>query len=253
MNPVIPSEYIILFSFILLLAGGAACWYSTDRSPPNTRLLLMFFRITAILLLTLIALNPGRWRQVRDVTTASWCVLLDSSQSMDVMDKGEKKTRWQRACETARNLRALSDKNQRIDFYTFSEIPAPADDIASLLSDKKSRGNGKSSEILGAIDMVLNQYSLSENVKGIFLLSDGRQIPPKEETSQAMRALARSAPIYAVCYGRELERKDIDLRQARRQQIAFSGQTVQLRAPPEIFFRLSQLRIFFLQAFQNIP
>ncbi len=226
MNPILSAEHIILFSVILFAAGMYACWRSTAGSTHGIRKQILICRAVALVMLAAIAFDLGTWEQLSKEIHPRWSILIDKSQSMKVVDPGEKVSRWEKALETARIIPGSHGKNTDSDFYLFSkniEYIKESDDLKNAVPD------GETTDIPNAIESVVRRDP-GGNRKRILILSDGRHVARDKNDISVQHALAQNIPIYAVCYGGDIRQKDMVLKADQQQQVAFVNQKVKIRA-----------------------
>ena len=220
MSPLLNIETLILLTLLGLGLGGWMAW----RSAAGCRLrwLVLGLRLLALGCLALVALNPGAWRQLSEPARQRWALLIDRSRSMSTADV-EGKSRWQAALTQARAARAEAKTPEAMELYTF------ADGLESTTLDAlgKSAPEGRSSDLLGALQRVLDQAAARGTpLTGVLLLSDGRQVGGVGHVDVAVRASARNVPVYTMTLGGAVQVPDLRIEAVRRHVVAFKGQPV---------------------------
>jgi len=227
MSPIIPFDYLVLLGGILLLAGGYLAWNTAARARRRDRIIITILRIAALAGLLFVALNPGRWQREREEHPDRWAILIDDSRSMGVEDV-DGASRLQAAVSIARDAsKRIEDEGGDALVYSFSERlkPIPVEGLEALAA------TGEASDILLAGDALLARHQAgSGGLKGIMLLSDGRQTSREARSDFAVRARARRSPVYPIVLGGDVLKKDISIVPARRHYVAFAGQAAKVGA-----------------------
>ena len=229
MNPIWPLEQMVVALLLLLLASGLLAWQSAGKARPWLRALLTALRAAAILLLGLLALNPGRWVHEDRNIANEWAVLMDRSHSMSVPDV-DGKQRWNKAVQIARTLNEATPPgaSSKPRFFSFSdrlEEERDKDKLFALPCD------GLATDIPGAGETLLSRLATGpRRWKAIILISDGRQTRQADSASFAIRARARETPVYALPLGGDVPRHDISLAPLQRQHVAFINQPLRMAA-----------------------
>ena len=226
MNPILPIEQLALL--FLLLTGVAAwsAWRSSRSCGKALRWLLMALRLAALATLAVIALDPGRWKVFRTEEPGEWAVLLDSSASMATRDPGGT-TRWAQATKIAGRLGATDDPALR--FFTFDSELHPLVSPKELAADTC---RGSQTDIVGALGRLVERYhSSGRRLRGIVVLTDGRQIPSRPVEEVATEIRAAGSPVFPVILGEAVRTIDLAVATRRQQYVAFQGQpfTVNVR------------------------
>jgi hypothetical protein len=222
MNPVIPIEKLILFALILIPAAVWLAWKSAAAVSTPKRLLLSFLRLAGVLLLAVAAFNPGHRTVKHDENRSVWALLVDNSESMLTEDV-DGRSRLDAANRLAQDALAASQDAAAVRKGTFS-------DRLRAVSDgyKTQEAAGGATDIAGSGRTLLAEYAGTRNLRGILMLSDGRQVAATESDVFVMHALAQNVPLYAVVQGGEIRQRDLSVRSLRREYVAFSGQPVRM-------------------------
>jgi len=226
MNPLLPAEYLGLLVAGLLAAVAVCSWKSAALCAPRIRWTIVCIRLAAVLVLAVIAFNPGKWREDRRQQEMEWVVLLDSSRSMDTKDvRG--KSRWAEGCRLAEKILAIR-KDRRVKLFTFASKLQPLESEKGLSGMKP---DGESTDIIQAGKGLLDLYeSGGKRLAGMIILSDGRQIEVNNQEDIATRSRSLQSPIFAIGFGSKVESSDLAINSDRRQYIAFKGRPLKITA-----------------------
>ncbi len=224
MNPVLPIELLFPMLALVIAGLGWAVWWSTRDAGPWLRLVLPACRLGALLILAVIALNPGSWRREIKNESSDWVVLLDRSASMKVND-ADGESRWQAALDLAGQAIGRSGQASRAKIYSFSDKLENA--LADAGQAKALNPDGSTTDILRSLSDLIGRYeSGARRLAGVLLLSDGRQVVAGSEREAALRARAQSAPIFTLCLGGAVEQKDLVVTAPQRHYVVFTGQKI---------------------------
>ncbi len=229
MNPLIPVAYIALLAFLLLPIVAALSWITARDVRIPLRLAMAASRVLAVAVVLALLLNPGQWREKVEGSVSGWALMLDRSASMSTEDAGSggTRSRWDEALEIARQAWSVSDHPERVRGYAFA-------DSAEGMSLEELAGLqpvGNQTRITAAGQEVLaRERNRTATLRGIVLLSDGRQPIPAPAEPFALRAAARAAPIYPIALGGEVLAGDVEVRIPRRRYVSFLGQPVSVQA-----------------------
>ena len=226
-HPPFPLGVIVIGGIVLLVAGTFFTWHSTRQSAPLTRCLILLTRWAAVSLLFWVALNPGRWVKDQRDDESRWAVLVDRSPSMATSDGADGTTRLMEAKAIASEVAA---RDAKAAIHTFSSgldsQPESLEDI-TVSADIDS-----GTDLTGSLERMV-QREAAGTLKGILLLTDGRQTHPvsRGELEQTvLRAQAKRAPVFAVPIGGEVVVQDLVVAAQRRQNLGFPGEPVRVVA-----------------------
>lgn len=225
MNPLIAIEHLIFLAPLVVFAGTFLAWRSAPDCWTATRIGITLSRMFALGMLVVLALNIGAWRTLQRTTEKSWAVLIDNSQSMATADMSGS-SRIQAAVKTVEELRQRVDEDSHLVTYSFSSGVGErldGDALAVL------RADGAATDIERAGRELLGRWGNRKNeLAGIILLSDGRQLNMPKNSEFALRARSLQAGIYAIPLGGMVEQKDLALDVQRQQWVTFAGEQVRL-------------------------
>lgn len=226
MNPIIASEYIVFISALVLLISAYFSWKSTAGKSLKLRISTTALRCCGIVVLTIIALNPGFWKKENLNTSQEWVLLLDRSSSMAVEDAAKRTARLTAARTAIQDIiEKYPEDNIRI--YTFAK---ELDDVALDTKELKSlKASGNSTDIYKACRQILERFTGSvQKLSGIILFSDGKQTAATKPDDFIMSARAENIAVHAFAYGEKVAYKDLVLQLPNKSFVAFAGQTVNI-------------------------
>lgn len=228
MNPIIATEYIVFISALVLLVSAYLSWKSTSGKSLKLRVATTALRSSGIIVLAIIALNPGYWKKENTNTSREWVLLLDRSASMAVKDAAKRSSRLKAAADTAQNI-INKYPSENIKLYSFAK---ELDDVALDTKQLKSiKADGSSTDIYKACRQILERFAGSmQKLSGIILLSDGKQIGTGSPEDFIMSARAENIAVHAFSYGEKVAYKDLVLRLPNKSFVAFAGQTISIPA-----------------------
>ena len=164
-------------------------------------------RVSGLVALALLWLNPGRWREENLDAKRDWLVLLDRSRSME-SPLAENETRWQRATKAAGVLRMATSDQGTVRVRTFStQLDDEIADASQFAPD------GAGTDLARAVTSALDQKSTS--LAGIVVISDGRATTRAKLDEVARRANGRGVPIHVVAAAGNEGVRDLALAAAR--------------------------------------
>lgn len=224
LNPVLSPEHIFIGGILLLLASAWLAWISTARLAWRPRVACMGLRMMALLAIVLLLLNPGGWKQLREEIDQRWAIAIDRSSSM-AKACPTAPTRWKQAVAWAKEAASLAKKPGGLETYTFDTMARPVmqSELTSLNPD------GSSTDIPGAGKNILATFEgRGQKLRGLLLISDGRQIEKGNARNLALRAKAQGCVIYTMAVKGVADERDFSLSSRRTQYIGFPGQEVVL-------------------------
>jgi von Willebrand factor type A domain len=226
MNPIMATEYIVFISALVLLVSAYLSWKSTSGKSLKLRIITTTLRCCGIIVLTIIALNPGYWKKENMNTSRKWVLLLDRSSSMAVKDVDKRTARLKAAINIVQNI-IKKYPEENINVYTFAK---ELDDVALDTKKLKSlKPDGSSTDIYKSCGQVIERFAGSmQKLSGIILLSDGKQIVTTDPEDFIMSARAENIAVHAFAYGEKVAYKDLSLKLPNKSFVAFAGQTINI-------------------------
>lgn len=205
----------LLFSIIAVILGGVLFVLGPDRSRLSRRgcLTLTLLRLAAILCLLVCLLRPTLVGIARSLQQATLLVLVDTSESMTVLDGPNGQSRWDHLRQTLgvaapAAQRAVDEGKIDIRTWVFDrdarERPSAAGQLFNL-GDWQRVATVEETAIGAALEA--SRRALSDQpLAGVVLLSDGGQhaYPPRDlpPQTEARRLGERDVPLWAITYGR---------------------------------------------------
>ncbi len=164
---------------------------------------MVLLRLAALALLFFLLVQPKIVLRKTDEIKPHVAVLLDTSGSMGLVDKGRERSRLRHVLDTLRGARLLEALGQKskLSVYEFATGLSKLK-VESLDQLKKATGTGTS---LGLALAQVREEFKNEDVAGVVLLSDGRDntgLDPEKAAKQL------KAPIFAVGFGRAKDKKE---------------------------------------------
>lgn len=224
-EPLLPLPALLAGAAVLLLLLGWLTWRGSALAGGRLRPLLLVLRVAGLLVLLLVALNPGRWETQGEEETTGHVILLDHSASMAVADAGGR-PRLEELATTVQAWVQASRKPQQITLHPFAADLEPA--IApDSLRNTPLKPDGSRSEIARSLTRALERAS-SENLlwSGVVILSDGRDTSASDAARDeaVARARALGIKVHTMVAGGQVQRRDLALQVTRRQIVAYPGQ-----------------------------
>lgn len=228
------SGWLLALVALVALAVLALAWHNTRPLTPLRRRLLLGLRITTVLVLATLFLQPGvRLEHVTRVRNHV-ALLVDTSRSMG-LPGAERDTRLADAQAMLRDAAPVLERwraDHQVDLYAFSDHARPAGDLDALSAD------GDASRILTALDDIAARFR-PDDLAAVVVISDGADTSAlglaAEETDEvppaATSAAARlGAPIHAVFTGPDKPPRDIAVAEVAYDDFAFVRNAVSIEA-----------------------
>lgn len=222
MNPVIPIEKLILFAGILIPLGAWLAWRSAAAASTGIRVLLSMLRVIGFMMLAIVAFNPGKHKILQDENSTTWALLVDNSESMLQADV-DGQTRLKTAQKLAEKVLVAADDPALVRTATFSDTLRSVSDEYKTLQPQHG-----GTDIIGSGRSLLAEYAGTRRLRGMLLISDGRQVATADSDAFVLHAQAQNTPVYAVALGGKILQPDLRVRSMRREYVAFKGQTVRV-------------------------
>jgi len=228
MNPIVSLGQFALIAAVTLAVVGYASWKGAGGAGRPLRLAMAVSRSLAAAGVLALLLNVGRWRETVEIAPSHWVVLVDRSASMSTRDAGKdaNRSRWEEAIDVIAEARRVSDRPDAGRFYAFGEKLEPVDPDRITASPDA----GDTRTITAGQDLLSREAGKGASLRGILLLSDGRQPQRAPAEPFALRAAARGAPIFALPLGGDVVKRDLALETGQRRYVSFLGQPVTLNA-----------------------
>jgi hypothetical protein len=223
-NPIIPIERLALMVLLALPLAGWLAWRSSSAAGAKLRGWLIALRVVGVLLLAVAAFNPGHRERQREADSTTWGLMLDNSASMAQADVGGG-TRLEAAERLARAALKASADAELVRTVTFADSLQSVEDGYKQITIQPG-----DTDIARSGRELLSEFAGTRRLRGILLLSDGRQVDATAADTLALHAQAQGAPLYAVSLGGPVTHHDFRIRSQRRQYIAFKGQPVRVDA-----------------------
>ena len=219
MNPLFQTEYILIIFGGIAVLGTYLSWRSSANAPKGVRITLTVLRFAALLVLAVIAFDPGYWKIRREDSISEWAVMIDKSTSMKTDDVDGPRI------DAAKNAAAeLAEKSvSGIAVYPFYRYTGNAVKPANFAEIK---ADGNATDIAGAGMSLLKKYNNSaKNLKGIFIISDGRATVKNTGAEFPLFARAKNIPLYGICLGGNVPSRNLELKTGHRSFTLFKDQS----------------------------
>ncbi len=221
-NPVLRLPEATALAIAFLAAGIWLAVRGAGDARGGVRPALVALRSAGLLLLALLWMNPGGWREENLDARRDWLVLLDRSASMRTELSGQT-TRWQAGAAAAEKLRRASGDSGAVRVRTFaSQLEDETPDTAQFAAD------GPATDLGSTVSSALDQRA--SPLAGLIVISDGRATASAKLDETARRARGRGLPIHVVPLVGEWGARDLSLTVLPRQITAFKGQPVKFSA-----------------------
>jgi len=221
-EPILQTKWILLIC-ILLIASAVVQFLREGAG--RTRVGFFLIRLSTILAVSGILLNPSVIDTNENEVKSNLVVLLDTSASMGTpdIDGRSRYDEAHKAVFSPQVLQSLTD-GFNLEFYTFDKTVNSAGVSTIAAKAPEGRGSDLSGAIRNAVDVLSNkpQQPKGDTVSGILLVSDGRATSG-EDTEAAQLALARSIPIWTLSLGGPVPPKDIRIETGSDEILAFGG------------------------------
>ncbi|MDX1963768.1 MAG: hypothetical protein SFX18_11480 [Pirellulales bacterium] len=207
LNPV-HSLTLVTICGALLLAALFWLGRETSRLSPGRHWTLFGLRLLVFLAVILLLLRPTLVTSELKEQSASICVMVDDSRSMQTEDELNGTSRWNAVQQDLRQSTKVLDelaKKYELEIVRFSQESQP---FGSQLDKALApdRPTGSQTAIGGALEDLLRRAN-NKRLAAVILQSDGAQqaYPPRDQSPQsAARRLADlGTPLYTIPYGQE--------------------------------------------------
>ena len=228
MNPVLDLSILIPVLILIIGLGIFASWRSSHHASTSLRRLLITLRICALIALSVLLLNPGKWIDKTEKTARLFPVMIDDSASMSINnDNKSRSTSAQEIAQDiitqARSQSGSSSNKIETPLFSFDEKVKTISTLSELTTA------GEQSNIHDAGSSLFSQLQSSgRSPEAVLVLTDGRQTATNKKSILALQSRANNAPIYALSIGDNVKRKDIELAATRNTITAFPKQSLQI-------------------------
>ena len=238
LTPVVPLSFghpAWLLALAAIVAGGFTWWIYRESLPPlptGRRTLLGGLRFLVLAIILFLLFEPV-WRQVSSSETPpSVAVLLDESQSIRVTTAAAGSARA--ATDTTSTPRVLQKALSQLEtstlddaqlrFFSFSTAARRLPDEQARAVDSL-RFSGTRTDLTNALRTVREQLE-GENLQAIVLASDGQYNTGRNPLYWAERS---PVPIHTIVLGDTSRQRDVVLRRAETNDLAYVGTEVPVR------------------------
>jgi len=211
LDPILPMPLVLLLGLVLLFLTGRIYLRVGTTIGKWRNAFLLLFRVTGIVLVLLLLLQPSREELLPPPTKERITLVgVDTSLSMKQEDAGHASR-----LDAARNLlletKAVAQngipENPRLRVYQFGADaePAPKTVLALAPTDKTTRFNK-------SVLSILNTVTSGETANALILLTDGHDFELVNPATTGAAARSRQVPIYALPLGRQGKVRDVSVR-----------------------------------------
>jgi len=222
-NPLISIEYLVL----IIIGTASLCaylsWSSSSLLPKKKRIIITALRIAFAIALFIPIFNFGFFKNIDSNEKSVWAILTDTSKSMGVMDANGQK-RIAAANNISKKIEQITKQCTVFPFDTQLHSPCPISKLDEHLD--AFTPNGNNTDISGSVAELIKKYSDSpQKLRGIIILSDGRDVL---NSSPEMHNLANAynIPVFGICLGSKVKRKDMKIRISHSFYTVFKGQKI---------------------------
>ncbi len=230
------TSLIVAFSCLLFILAP-----DKSRLSKGRRLMLVLLRISALLVLLFCLMKPSLVSTRRLQQPTSVLVLADSSESMNVADSPNGKTRWEYLRATLRSAMESTKKEivnesmlVRTWFFDREAREATLDTQTFDIGEWKRLPSSEETAIGSAMESAVRSIG-EQPLSAVVLLSDGGQhaYPPNDLPPQAesRRLGERGVPLWAVTFGQSrgaAQARDASVLSLTTPDKVFLGNTVEV-------------------------
>lgn len=220
------SNWGLTVGCLLLITAGLVVWaYLNARVAAGSKLLMALMKILAVLLLAICLLEP-MYRYARPEKGANLMVVMaDDSQSLQIKDRGEVKTRelelFQKLNDETNWLSQLAEDFD-VRKYQFDRRLRPVSNFEGFRADQRG------SSILSNLSLAANRFA-GRPAAGIILLTDGNATDWNKEAFAAM-PWDSIPPVFPVLLGDQLPARDLGITRISSTQTNFESAPVTITA-----------------------
>ncbi len=217
------SDWLLPASVILVVAGLILFWSYRASAPGPLRWVCLSLKAAGLIGLALCLLEP-HWTGQRARPGANlFALMADNSQSLQIRDRGETRSRGeilQEVIDPSRtDWQATLSDNFELRRYHFDGRVQPTSDFSGLTFD------GRSSSLGFALKNVSERFQ-GRPIAGIMMLTDGNSTDLRGQLPD----LSGLPPVYPVLVGRSDRVRDLAIRQVQVSQSAFEDAPVSIQA-----------------------
>ena len=183
---------------------------------------LVALRISQLLLLCWILLEPVWSRYVDREIRREIVLLIDDSASMHLIDEGATKTRQELAEEILTESGVVEALDGKVGVRTVRAARR-----ALMEDDDAVEGWDQATDIAGALESVLEQVP-PDQLAGVVMLSDGRHNRPGSVDDAARRFGILDAPIAVIPIGSEIPPKDASIISVKSPDAVYLGDRIRV-------------------------
>lgn len=209
-KPYLPEILIYILIGFTVLISIKLYWKLSKSLLLPQRITLLFLRISVIMCIGLILLNPSKAKKQEEKKSEPKLVIaIDQSKSMNQIDM-DKSSRIDYVKSVFKKVSWLEKKKVediKIEHYAFSDTATSIspENIITLAAD------GKSTNLHNMIKTITSNISNTQDCKGIVLFTDGRDHSNKPPELIAGLAQAKNIPIYCFPVGRQGYLRDVEV------------------------------------------
>ncbi|HXT11749.1 MAG TPA: glutamine amidotransferase [Candidatus Angelobacter sp.] len=208
---------------VVILAVAVLWSWRRSAAQGWVKLTCAILKLAGILALALCLLDPLRVGQHARPGANVFGIIADNSQSMEMKDPGETRSRGEVMREQliggGKSWRSALDENFQVRRYTFDSRLQTTKDFSELNFD------GRSSALGGALRTAV-EYWRGQPVAGVLLFTDGNAT----DIGADLPSLEGCPPIYPVVVGSDSAMQDISLGKITVSQTAFEDAPVTVQA-----------------------
>lgn len=229
LDPILPVPLVMFVGVILVALTIVAYFKVGSRLGWWKNTVLGVFRLSGIILVLLVLLQPSRLEEIPPpVTKRLTLVAVDTSRSMAQTDV-DKASRL----EAAKNLLQDADLVRRdgavndpaLRLFEFSDDAIP---VSRPLMDLNAKG--QTTRLHRSITTMLGSLGASEGAKALILLTDGHDFEMVNPAKTGLIARQRQVPIYAVPLGKQGQVRDVSVHSTSYQPYCYVKQKARISA-----------------------
>jgi hypothetical protein len=175
--------------------------------------------------LAVILINPVKISPKNSDAKQKLIVLLDRSKSMAVVDESGR-SRFETAVRTLQEKNTFKELTKACDLdlrlFDREAVPAGIRDLRTV------RPDGAASDLESVLTRSITDFEATRPNAGILLLSDGRSTHGAP-LDAARLAVAQAIPIWTLCLGGEVDRRDLWVETPSNEVLAFADAELELK------------------------